>query len=623
MAISPERIIRNNEYSLIGFRLFLLFLLSTSIAGVLFYINPGNWLDGWLILISPDRTTRAIDPSYIRITALIVSLCSFSLGILFLVRPALFRSSIATPAKQFLCIGKSIPDSLLQFAKETPRSTLFGLSAVLVIGAILRVHIVVTRTIGPDEAINFVYFASRTIFDILSDYHIPNNHVFHTLLAHISYYSFGESLAAFRLPAMVAGFLLIPVVFWLAKRLFDTETALITSGLMAVIPPMLEFSGDARGYTLVTLFLLIAFVMATYLQEKFSYLLWSIFIVSISLGIFTIPIAVYGAFMISAWLLLGARKCRLGNLLKELAVASMAVMLISAVLYSPIIIRSGLTALFIHSQTKALPLLELIGRLPQLVTDIRSCWAAPQEFFAGSALIAGFTLALILPGEKRNLAWQLTVAMLFSVAPLILLQRIIPSMRFINYLVPVFIMIVAYGYRSLLFSHIRMRFVASPLFISTIVIAVCLAWALGMKNVTRYSCIENGFRDAEAMANDFAPLLRETDIMVAYLHSGIAESTRYHLMTIGVSPRRLYTYVPWKSLNQLQQYRRLYALVKDCENGLLELGISKNESSVEFLAPRLLRRYSESCVYLVERRQHIGLKAPPESDDPFGFPRLW
>jgi hypothetical protein len=56
-----------------------------------------------------------------------------------------------------------------------------------------------------DEAYTVTVFANQPLWGALSDYHLPNNHLFHTLLVHLTYSLFGYSQWAVRLPALLAG----------------------------------------------------------------------------------------------------------------------------------------------------------------------------------------------------------------------------------------------------------------------------------------------------------------------------------------------------------------------------------------------------------------------------------
>lgn len=64
----------------------------------------------------------------------------------------------------------------------------------------------------------------------------------------------GDGDLLVRLPALVAGVLLIPVTAWLADELFDRRTAVVAALLTAVGPILVWYSQDATGYQLVALF---------------------------------------------------------------------------------------------------------------------------------------------------------------------------------------------------------------------------------------------------------------------------------------------------------------------------------------------------------------------------------
>ncbi len=100
-----------------------------------------------------------------------------------------------------------------------------------------------------DESYTFNYHGLRDVLNIVSDYTTPNNHIFQSVLVHFSYQWFGASPIALRLPALLAGLLLVPASFWLLRRLFDDGIALISAGLVALSAPLISYSANARGYT--------------------------------------------------------------------------------------------------------------------------------------------------------------------------------------------------------------------------------------------------------------------------------------------------------------------------------------------------------------------------------------
>ena len=111
-----------------------------------------------------------------------------------------------------------------------------------------------------DEAYTYVTF-SRSLFLAISDYSKPNNHILHSILVYFSTRIFGKAAWAVRLPALLAGVLLVPASYWLASRLYDRWTALGTAFLVAWFPPLVVYSNVARGYSMVALFTLITLAL--------------------------------------------------------------------------------------------------------------------------------------------------------------------------------------------------------------------------------------------------------------------------------------------------------------------------------------------------------------------------
>ena len=64
-----------------------------------------------------------------------------------------------------------------------------------------------------DEARTFLDYAIRPLPDAISNYNIPNNHLLHTLLVWLSIRIFGDAEWAIRLPAFVAGVLIVPATY--------------------------------------------------------------------------------------------------------------------------------------------------------------------------------------------------------------------------------------------------------------------------------------------------------------------------------------------------------------------------------------------------------------------------
>src|SRR5262249_43061913 len=82
-----------------------------------------------------------------------------------------------------------------------PRAIGTALGIVLVIGTALRLYYSLAEPMRYDEAYTFNEYASPSLYDALSLYTFPNNHIFHSALVHLSILAFGDRPWAVRLPA--------------------------------------------------------------------------------------------------------------------------------------------------------------------------------------------------------------------------------------------------------------------------------------------------------------------------------------------------------------------------------------------------------------------------------------
>ena len=80
--------------------------------------------------------------------------------------------------------GLTQENSITSLAKTLQPKNLW-LGGILLCGLILRVGSL-NDPISYDEAYNAVEFASRSWWAAISDYSLPNNHIFHTLLVRAS-----------------------------------------------------------------------------------------------------------------------------------------------------------------------------------------------------------------------------------------------------------------------------------------------------------------------------------------------------------------------------------------------------------------------------------------------------
>jgi 4-amino-4-deoxy-L-arabinose transferase-like glycosyltransferase len=99
-----------------------------------------------------------------------------------------------------------------------------------------------------DEILTLLDFVRPPLGEILTSFPSQNQHMFYSILAHISVDIFGETAWALRLPSVVFGMGSLWALFALGCRVVGRREALLACALMTVSYHHLWFSQNARGY---------------------------------------------------------------------------------------------------------------------------------------------------------------------------------------------------------------------------------------------------------------------------------------------------------------------------------------------------------------------------------------
>jgi hypothetical protein len=269
---------------------------------------------------------------------------------------------------------------------------------VFAIGIFLRIwHL--GRAVRYDEAWTYVEFASRPLVFALSNYTAPNNHLLNTFLVHFSTQLFGDTIFGLRFPALAAGCLVILASWFVARALYGHLAGMLTAGCVAALPTFIEFSINARGYALQWLSVLAVMWFAIVLQENPSLRIgWLGLVVAGVVGIYSVPttlIAIAGVF---GWMLastLADREAsKIKSVLRNVALAGIAIGLLSLLLYVPPLVVGGPGALMAKSvaewqQRDFTNGLERMGRCAWVY------WAGGVPTLALWILFGGLVVALL------------------------------------------------------------------------------------------------------------------------------------------------------------------------------------------------------------------------------------
>ena len=140
---------------------------------------------------------------------------------------------------------------------------------VLAAGILLRILSFAYGSLEYDEIWTLTHYVPGPWLNIFTDLATPNNHPLHSLLAKISLGIFGDSIAALRLPALLAGCALIPLLWYTVHKMKPCSGA----GLIAVVWScfygyFLYYSQAARGYSMQMFFVAATFLAMWLLYQK-------------------------------------------------------------------------------------------------------------------------------------------------------------------------------------------------------------------------------------------------------------------------------------------------------------------------------------------------------------------
>lgn len=128
----------------------------------------------------------------------------------------------------------------------------YGLAAalILVLALVLRL-ISLNSDLWIDEVLTLVNFVRLSPGEIVTDFSSDNQHLFFSLLAHLSVSLFGESAWAVRLPSVLFGVASIWAAMRLATLVYGNRVALYTGLLLSLAYHPVWFSQNARGYAIL------------------------------------------------------------------------------------------------------------------------------------------------------------------------------------------------------------------------------------------------------------------------------------------------------------------------------------------------------------------------------------
>jgi hypothetical protein len=359
-----------------------------------------------------------------------------------------------------------------------------------------------------DESVTYVHYASRPIYIGLTTYTAPNNHVLHTVLVHISTALFGGAPWAIRLPAFLAGVLLVPLSYVAARLLYGRAAALLAAALVAGSSTLIEYSTNARGYTIVALLTAALVALGVQLRSSRSVVGWAAFAVLAALGLWTVPTMVYAIVTVAAWL---AVTNPVRVVVRRLVPALVAAAAIAVVLYLPIVVTSGLHSLTDNSFVAPRTIGYVGHHLPSSLAATFRRWNRDEPAALWLPLALAFLTACAFHRRLSRVAVAPALGVVAAL-PIVVAQRVVPFERVWLFLLPLYLLTVGAGGAAAIRRLPRPDLVAP--FVALALAASLAGEAAASRAVSR-SEDTSTFRDAPAVAAFLERAVRPGDRVLA------------------------------------------------------------------------------------------------------------
>jgi Dolichyl-phosphate-mannose-protein mannosyltransferase len=159
-----------------------------------------------------------------------------------------------------------------------PKTAHLVLVGLILVGLALR--LAVPRGIWLDEAIS-IHQARLSLHNLFVNlYNGDRQPPLYHLTLWLTIRLFGDSEFAVRLPSLIAGTLVIPVLYELGRELYDRRTGLLAAAFAAVSPMLIWYSQEVRMYEFVALFGLLAVLTQLRAIRNGTMLNWAAYILS-------------------------------------------------------------------------------------------------------------------------------------------------------------------------------------------------------------------------------------------------------------------------------------------------------------------------------------------------------
>jgi hypothetical protein len=453
-----------------------------------------------------------------------------------------------------------------------------------------------------DEAFTVINYTFLPWKYAIADYSLPNNHILHTALVKLSSTLFGLHPWSTRLPAFTAGVLLAPLGYLLARKRYNQKTALFAGVLIAIFPALIDYSTNARGYSLLAFFTLLIFLCAAYVKEKKSIICWISISIFSALGFLNLPIMLlpFGACM--TWLFFsGLRtdhdsKYTKAEFFTAFFSSTILCAILTGILYFPALRYSGPDALFLNPYISPLSWAAFPDTLLSRLEDTWNDWTYAIPLPMTLLLILGFFSAIIFHKKISSQKYRLQIPIFLFIGCELLIFRPNVWARIWQFLLPLVLIWCAAGLTGLIHLILSKKGLSTSPFIHGAMIAIMFIYT-AVFTVSQIPHIKPQSGDAERAALYFEENLKVDDIVIITYPDDAALT--YYFNVHGLSTNYLRRDIPFK---------QAYVMVNRTQNQSPEQVVLERGPDYPFLNMRsaaIVMTFKDHDLLLIEANRDL------------------
>lgn len=473
---------------------------------------------------------------------------------------------------------------------------------VILIGAVLRI-VYINQSVGNDEAYTYLAFSSRPVLSILTDYSHPNNHIFHSILAHFSALLFGQVTWAIRLPALLAGILMIPACYVTGRKLYNAPAGLMAASFLAASPTFITYSAQARGYTLLAFFTLVMILLGAELVKQNSRSGWIVFSLCGVLGAFTIPIMVYPLAALYIWLMLEfftrygwSQEFR--RRIVPVLISAIGVIAGTILVYLPVImVGTGLKSLIANGEVVSQPwsvfLINLRTRLGRTWIE----WNDDLPFFFTFLTVIGFVISFYIHRRLSRTKVHLAIASIIGFAIVLIIHRVAPYTRIWTFVQPWFYIWAGAGLAGLVQFLFGKGNLAYVFFIAALAVYPILSIGVNLQRGGYMEVTQPGVE--ETVSGELLTQLKDGQLIAAV----VPTSTQIKYYFSQKADYKNWFYDTYRQ----QPFNQLLVVIANNSDQTLQSVLERNKllDLVDWQNGEIIYSYKQVDVYRVNRLQEV------------------